>query len=137
MTLDIQPLARAIFRLDEGLARYRLDTTDLQIRDGLIQRFEFTYELCIKTLRRYFLDTSISGSSVTQMSFDNFIRQAWGDGLLNEEIAQWRIFRQKRNITSHTYHEEKAIEVCAVIPRFLAEANYLYSALNERQLDEP
>ena len=49
---DITPLERAIQRLDEGLERYRNDTSDLQIRDGLIQRFEFTYELSCKTLKR-------------------------------------------------------------------------------------
>lgn len=42
MTLDLDPFARSVARLREGLARYRQDLTDLQIRDGLIQRFEFT-----------------------------------------------------------------------------------------------
>lgn len=46
--IDIIPLINAVARLNEGLARYRQDITDLQIRDGLIQRFEFTYELAIK-----------------------------------------------------------------------------------------
>jgi hypothetical protein len=42
LTLDISPFEKAIVRLSEGLARYELDVTDEQIRDGLIQRFEFT-----------------------------------------------------------------------------------------------
>ncbi|MCE2454310.1 MAG: nucleotidyltransferase substrate binding protein [Gemmatimonadetes bacterium] len=33
---DITPLERAIQRLEEGLERYRKDTSDLQIRDGLM-----------------------------------------------------------------------------------------------------
>ena len=41
-TIDLIPLERAINRLDEGWARYQRDVSDLQIRDGLIQRFEFT-----------------------------------------------------------------------------------------------
>lgn len=40
--LDLTALANARLRLAEGLARYQLDTRDAQIRDGLIQRFEFT-----------------------------------------------------------------------------------------------
>jgi hypothetical protein len=40
MPLDTTPLANAVARLEEGLARYRSDTTDTQIRDGPIQRFE-------------------------------------------------------------------------------------------------
>ena len=51
--LDVTPLARAAHRLAEGLARYERDTTDEQVRDGLIQRFEFTYEVSHKTLKRY------------------------------------------------------------------------------------
>ena len=52
MPLDLTPLANATARLHEGLARYQSDPTDTQIRDGLIQRFEFTYELSHKMLRR-------------------------------------------------------------------------------------
>lgn len=49
-TLNLQPLARAITRLDEGWQRYLREQADEQIRDGLIQRFEFTYEISHKTL---------------------------------------------------------------------------------------
>lgn len=42
MTLDPSPLARAVARLREGLERYQRTPADEQIRDGLIQRFEFT-----------------------------------------------------------------------------------------------
>jgi len=129
-------LARAIERLDEGWQRYQKDTSDTQIRDGLIQRFEFTYELSLKTLRRYFEQTADSWARIKAMSFDTFIRHAWDAGLLHEELKQWRVFREKRNITSHTYHEAKAIEVCAIIPAFLAEAKALYAAIAERQSHE-
>ena len=58
--LDLTPLNRAIDRLDEGLARYRREISDLQIRDGLIQRFEFIYEISHKMLKRYLTLTSPS-----------------------------------------------------------------------------
>ena len=51
--LDISALEKAIDRLHEGLARYQRDISDTQIRDGLIQRFEFSYELSHKMLKRY------------------------------------------------------------------------------------
>lgn len=53
MKLDMSSLELVITRLQEGIARYRQDTGDTQIRDGLIQRFEFTYELSHKMLKRY------------------------------------------------------------------------------------
>ena len=43
--LDISPLVNAVARLREGLERHRREPQDEQLRDGLIQRFEFTYEL--------------------------------------------------------------------------------------------
>ena len=53
-------LQKAIARLDAGLTRYRQDIHDEQIRDGLIQRFEFTYEISHKTLKRFLEATSAS-----------------------------------------------------------------------------
>ena len=43
----------AVARLREGLERHRREPNDEQLRDGLIQRFEFTYELSHRMLRRY------------------------------------------------------------------------------------
>ncbi len=52
MPTDLTPLENAIGRLNDSLARYEQDVTDLQIRERLIQRFEFTYDLAHKMLRR-------------------------------------------------------------------------------------
>jgi hypothetical protein len=53
MKPDITLLGNAVRRLREGLARSEQEPGDEQVRDGLIQRFEFTYELSHRTLRRY------------------------------------------------------------------------------------
>ena len=45
--LDVTALANAVQRLCEGLARCTHEPADEQLRDGLIQRYEFTYELSI------------------------------------------------------------------------------------------
>ena len=42
--LNLQPLINATTRLQEGWLRYLQDIGDTQIRNSLIQRFEFTYE---------------------------------------------------------------------------------------------
>ncbi len=52
MKLDTTSLGNAVLRLRDGLARSDREPADEQIRDGLIQRFEFTYELTHKMLRR-------------------------------------------------------------------------------------
>ncbi|WP_295427666.1 nucleotidyltransferase substrate binding protein [uncultured Thiodictyon sp.] len=132
MTLVIEPFVRAIARLDEGLARYLRETSDLQIRDGLIQRFEFTYELSHKTLKRYLEETSASPAQYDGMSFADLIRSANEAGLLLSDWPAWRGFREMRNQTSHAYDEAVAQKVVAGIPAFLGEVIHLRDRLTER-----
>jgi hypothetical protein len=74
MSLVIIPFAIAVDRLREGLRRYERDRTDEQIRDGLIQRFEFTYELSHKILKRYLEQTAASPEELDQMPFQDLVR---------------------------------------------------------------
>lgn len=130
--LDIEPLNRSIMRLQEGLDRYQQDTSDTQIRDGLIQRFEFTYELAHKTLKRFFILTSASPQSYQEMLFQDLIREGNDKGLLRGEWKDWRNYRDMRSRTSHTYDEEIALKVVSAIPDFLQEAIFLEQRLKER-----
>lgn len=132
MTLDISPLSNAVDRLAEGLARYQRDTSDDQIRDGLIQRFEFTYELSHKMLKRYLESISPSPETIDQMPFADLIRLGREQGLVRSEWKAWREFRDIRNITSHTYDLKKALVVVQAIPDFLAEAQHLRDRLQDR-----
>jgi nucleotidyltransferase substrate binding protein (TIGR01987 family) len=86
MTLDLSSLRNAVARLDEGLARYERDTSDTQIRDGLIQRFEFTYDLSHKMLRRALAEAAANPEEIDRMSFPEVIRTASEQGLL---VGDW------------------------------------------------
>ena len=130
--LDIGPFERAIQRLEEGLARYRADTSDTQIRDGLVQRFEFTYELGHKVLKRYLEYASANPEQIDTMAFQDLIRTGNEQGLLLGDWPDWRGFREMRGRTSHTYNEAVALEVVEGIPRFLEEAIHLRDKLRER-----
>ena len=123
---------RAIQRLEEGLTRYRADTSDIQIRDGLVQRFEFTYELGHRVLKRYLEYASANPEQFDEMTFQDLIRTANEQSLLLGDWPDWRSFREMRARTSHTYNEDVAIEVVTGIPRFLEEAVYLRDRLGER-----
>jgi len=127
--LDVSPLANAVARLGEGLVRYAADTSDTQIRDGLIQRFEFTYDLAHKLLRRALEAAAANPAEVDRMTFPTLIRTASEQGLLAGDWTDWRTYREMRNITSHTYDEAKAVQVVAAIPDFLAEARALVERL--------
>ena len=129
MTLDFTPLRNAVARLDEGLKRHLSEPDDLQIRDGLIQRFEFTYDLSHKSLRRAVEARAPTPEEVDQMSFPALIRTGFEQGLVSGGWTAWQRYRELRNITSHTYDEAKAQEVAAAIPEFLAEAQGLLARL--------
>ena len=132
MALDFTPLVAALARLEEGQTRYLRDTSDQQIRDGLVQRFEFTYDLSHKMLKRYLIESAATPDTIVQMSFPTLIRTASEQGLLRSDWAQWKLYRDKRNLTSHTCDEAKALEVVAAIPDFIEEARFLRDSLLDR-----
>jgi nucleotidyltransferase substrate binding protein (TIGR01987 family) len=132
MKLDTTSLGNAVRRLREGLARYEREPADEQIRDGLIQRFEFTYELSHKMLRRYLKETAASPDDIDRMPFADLVRTANAQGLLRSDWPVWRRFREMRARTSHTYDAKVASQVASAIPGFLEEAEHFYAELQRR-----
>lgn len=132
MSLNITPLSNAIARLEEGLLVYSRDTRQTLIRDGLIQRFEFTYEIAHKTLKRHLEQVSANPAEFDGMPFADLIRSANERSLLRSDWPAWRRYRDMRAKTSHTYDEAVAIEVVAGIPAFVDEVRHLRDELARR-----
>jgi nucleotidyltransferase substrate binding protein (TIGR01987 family) len=132
LELDFTPLERAVERLAEGLERHRREADDAQLRDGLIQRFEFTYELCHRMLRRYLALTAPDPDDVARADFAVLVRTGSDRGLLAGDWTAWRVYREMRSRTSHTYDEESSLRVVEGIPAFLEEARHLLDRLRER-----
>jgi len=133
VSLDFSSLASSVQRLEEGLARFNLDTSDLMVRDGLVQRFEFTYELSHKMLRRFLEAASANPVEFDEADFQYLIHTANGQGLLLGAWPQWHVYRDMRSKTSRTQDEEVAIKVVAGISAFLQEAQFLLDQLEQRQ----
>ena len=133
MSLDLTAFGKAIARLQEALAVYERDPSQALIRDGLIQRFEFTYELSHKMLKRALQAASPTPEVYDRMYFADLIRSGNEKGLLRSEWAGWKAYRDMRSKTSHTYDEAIALQVVAGIADFLREAEYLRDRLEERQ----
>ncbi len=137
--IDTASLGRAIAQLEQALAFAGSDLARSDaalarhLRAGAIQAFEFTYELSYKTLKRYLVDSEPGPGEVQRLDFNGTIRLGYARGLLAEEIAAWRQFREDRSMISDTYDEGKAQSVFAGIPRFLAEARFLLARIGERQ----
>jgi nucleotidyltransferase substrate binding protein (TIGR01987 family) len=132
MSINVEPLTRAIGRLEEGLARYQRDIADTQIRDGLIQRFEFTYELAHRTLKRFLESVSPTPGEFDAADFSYLIRSANEQDLLLKDWPAWKGYRDMRAKTSHTYDEDIALEVVAGITPFLEEVHYLRDQIKSR-----
>jgi len=132
MPLDLTPLENAVARLREGLARTAVEPADTQLRDGLIQRFEFTYELSHKMLKRHLEQSAANPHAYDAADFQYLVRSANEQGLLRSDWPVWRRFRELRGKTSHTYDEAVAKDVAAEIPAFLEEAAHLLNALQAR-----
>jgi len=133
MVLDLSSLQKALATLDEGLVAHAVKPADAFIRDACIQRFEYCYDLSHKMLRRYLENTEPNPAEIGDLEFPSLIRLGHERGVLSLEWAEWKGFRNARNITSHTYDMEKAMDVLRSIPAFLAEAKFLLSQIEKRQ----
>jgi nucleotidyltransferase substrate binding protein (TIGR01987 family) len=131
--LDLTPLANAVERLAEGLAEYQANPSHTLIRDGLVQRFEFTYEISHKMLKRHLSLVLASPAEFDAMPIGNLIRTGNEHGLLLGNWTDWKRYREMRGKTSHTYDEGIALQVVEGIPGFLAEVRYLLKQLQRAE----
>ncbi len=101
---------RALTQLSEAVDLSRERKLSKLEQQGLIQAFEFTQELAWQVMKDYFEyqgNTSITGSR------DAF-RAAFRAGLL-EDGDGWMDTIKSRNRSSHTYDENTANELAALI----------------------
>jgi nucleotidyltransferase substrate binding protein (TIGR01987 family) len=94
---------KALARLEEALAEKE---PDQYVYDAVIKRFEFTYELAWKLLKAFI---EYKGGEDVRFPRDIF-KEAYAKGLLeNGEV--WLSMLQDRNLSSHTYSQERAMEI--------------------------
>lgn len=76
------------------------------LRDALIQRFEFTFELIWKFLKVYLEDQGIQEIN----SPKSVLKAAYAEELIIDENT-WLEMLKDRNLTSHIYDEKTAIQI--------------------------
>ena len=103
LTAKLTNFHNALLRLKEAVEEFNQPDASDVIRDGLIQRFEFTYELAWKTTKAYLEDIGI----VDINSPKAVIREAYAQRLLESEKS-WILMLNDRNMTSHMYKAEMA-----------------------------
>ena len=130
--MDLDLLRKALTSLKEAWQARTHDPSNPFLPDACIQRFEYTYELSHKTLRRFLEATEADPDTIQRLSFPNMIRLASDLGLIQGGWPAWYGYRHAQSLTSHTYDAEKSEEVLRGIPAFLEEADFLLAALTQR-----
>jgi len=138
-SLDLSALRSAVQSLDDGLSvvsdaawfNQQNDKVRQTLIAGVIQNFEFVYEISVKMIRRQLELEADSPTEIDQASFRDVLRIAAEKGLI-ADVEAWFGFRQMRNITAHTYDHAKAQQVYEGSQHFLDHARQLLTQLEVR-----
>lgn len=101
-----QNLDRAFCQLQRGLALN--SPSDIE-QQGIIQSFEFTFELSWKTMKDYLEAQGVESTFPRDVIKQAFHYQLVSDGAL------WLDMLGKRNLLAHTYDETLALEAYNLI----------------------
>lgn len=114
----------ALERLQEGAALKQ--PSDLE-KEGIIQRFEFTFELAWKTLKDYMESQEIPVRFPREV-----IKEAFRYALLDDGEC-WMSMLEERNRLSHTYNEHTAHKAHQhIVADYLPQLNALKDLLEDK-----
>jgi nucleotidyltransferase substrate binding protein (TIGR01987 family) len=139
MKLDLTSLTDAIVSLEDSIAVVSntawFDAQSNSVQNtliaGVIQNFEFVYELSIKMLRRRIEMDAASPTEADFSDFRDLLRTAAEKGLI-ADVEAWFGHRKMRNISAHTYDHQKALKVYQGTLGFVGDAKALLDALVTR-----
>jgi nucleotidyltransferase substrate binding protein (TIGR01987 family) len=137
-SLDLTPLRQSLSSLEDGLDVVRdlawfqqqSDKVRHTLIAGVIQNFEFVYEISTKMLRRRLEMDALNPSEVDFANFRDVLRIAAEKGLI-DNVQDWFGYRQMRNITTHTYDHQKAQQVFQGTQAFMMDARRLLARLED------
>ena len=122
--------SRALFLLQGALEEGVEPLNELE-REGVIQRFEYTFELAWNTLKDRMEYDGVSLATVTPR---NVIREAFQARLIEDGEA-WIDMLNDRNLMSHTYDSDRFKQVIGnIIRRYLPILQAMYIRLSEEML---
>lgn len=118
---QLQDLETAQQRLQDALEKEKDDI----VRDAVIQRFEFTFELTWKSLSTFLKEDGIEFKGIKSL-----LRDAARIGLLDEPEV-WFTYLEARNLTTHTYDLEIAEKVYIKAKQFNSDLKILLPKLKK------
>ncbi|MFH1504227.1 MAG: nucleotidyltransferase substrate binding protein [Candidatus Omnitrophota bacterium] len=125
MALDLSSLEKAVDSFEKTLkvasemSAFNKDQKNA-VKAGVIQNFEFTYELCWKFMKRW-LENNLGSTYVDGAARRELFRLG-AEHQLIEDVDDWMEYHDARNQTAHTYNEAKAEDVFNTAKKFLGAA---------------
>ncbi|MBQ9356254.1 MAG: nucleotidyltransferase substrate binding protein [Prevotella sp.] len=89
--------------------RYMDDLSELEL-EGLVQRFEYTFELAWKVMQ----DLLLYKGYEFMLGPNGTMKMAFEDGLISDHDG-WRKMAKSRNTLSHVYDEEELLPIIQLI----------------------
>lgn len=128
-----QNFSRAYTLLNLALEENDIDDLSNLEQEGVIQRFEYTYELAWKTLKDYL---EYNGANITEITARNVFKEAYS----SEIIKDSEIFIDmmlSRNLLSHTYDFNKFKDILIKVKKdYLPALSDLYFFFMDRILEK-
>jgi nucleotidyltransferase substrate binding protein (TIGR01987 family) len=112
---------KAVAQFDGALKQ---KTDDELKQAGCIQYFEFCFELAWKTVKAFFEYKGMIDCNSPR----DCMKLAFKSNLINNENI-WIEMLEKRNITTHTYNFETALNIYESLPGYLSEMKILLNNL--------
>jgi nucleotidyltransferase substrate binding protein (TIGR01987 family) len=124
---SISALSRSIASADTHMASLDQDMQDT-VRAGVIQHFKVAYEQCWKMIQHWIKENRTPEDAENPRTRKDLFRLAARLNLIADPMP-WFTYGESRNLTSHTYDQEKAISVYEVAMTFIGDAEYLFKQL--------
>lgn len=122
-------LKSALHRLKKSIEELQQFPHIETLWDGVIQRFEFTYELAWKTLKAYLEENGTTDLS----SAKTVLKEAYAQKLIQHE-GIWLSMISDRNLTSHVDEQQMASDILVrVASIYVSEFEQLMSNLDSHE----
>jgi nucleotidyltransferase substrate binding protein (TIGR01987 family) len=126
----ISDYGKALERLEEAIN----DSKKIElssIRDGVIQRFEFTLELAWKTMKYYLNYEGIEEAKSPRST----IRGGFNTGIIKNSKL-WIDMIEDRNLTTHTYSQSTSDEIYdKIVEEYYMELKVFYEKMKDSEVE--
>lgn len=120
---------RAFSLLNEAFEKDIAEMSDLE-KEGVIQRFEYTFELAWKTLKDYLVYSGVTFDQITPRSV---IKEAFAAKIVKDGQT-WIDMLEHRNLMTHTYDSE-TFEAAfgSISQKYLTALEQVFEWLKEKE----